>query len=156
MLQKQAQKVFALDVGYGLLHEKLRKNPQVIPLERINIRYYVPQDLPEPIQGITIDVSFISLRLVFPVISSLLPKGGICIALIKPQFEAGRDKVERGGLVRKKKPISKSLRMCLNQPETTISNFKNYFLPIQGGGNIEYLAYWMKCANFLIKLNLGI
>jgi 23S rRNA (cytidine1920-2'-O)/16S rRNA (cytidine1409-2'-O)-methyltransferase len=157
LLQKQAQKVFALDVGYGLLHEKLRKNPQVIPLERINIRYYVPQDLPEPIQGITIDVSFISLRLVFPVISSLLPKGGICIALIKPQFEAGRDKVERGGLVRKKETHIQVLKDVLESARDNHLQLQGItFSPIQGGGgNIEYLAYWMKCANFFDKTEFG-
>lgn len=157
LLQKQAKKVFALDVGYGLLHEKLRKNPRVVPLERINIRYFIPQDLPESIQGITIDVSFISLRLIFPVISSLLPEHGICIALIKPQFEAGKDKVERGGLVRKKEIHIQVLEDVFESARDNHLHLQGVtFSPIQGReGNIEYLACWKKCSNFFDKTEFG-
>ena len=157
LLQNNAKKVFALDVGHGLLHEKLRKNPKVIPLERKNVRYFSPADLPEPIQGITIDVSFISLRLIFPVINSLLPESGICIALIKPQFEAGRDKVERGGLVRKKATHIQVLKDVLESARDNQLHFQGLtFSPIQGGeGNIEYLAYWRKYTNFFDKTEFG-
>ncbi len=157
LLQKQAKKVFALDVGYGLLHEKLRKNPRVVPLEKINIRYFVPQDLPESIQGITIDVSFISLRLIFPVISSLLPEHGICIALIKPQFEAGKDKVERGGLVRKQEIHIQVLTDVFESARDNHLHLQGVtFSPIQGReGNIEYLACWKKCSHFFDKTEFG-
>ncbi|NLJ48805.1 MAG: TlyA family RNA methyltransferase [Candidatus Atribacteria bacterium] len=157
LLQNHAKKVFALDVGYGLLHEKLRMNPKVFPLERRNIRYFSPKDLPEPIQGITVDVSFISLRLIFPVIDSLLPENGIGIALIKPQFEAGRDKVESGGLVRKKATHIQVLKDVLESARDNHLQLQGLtFSPIQGGeGNIEYLAYWRKWTHFFDKTEFG-
>lgn len=157
LLQKQAKKVYALDVGYGLLHEKLRRDPRVVPLERINIRYFSSQDLPEPIQGITIDVSFISLRLIFPVLDSLLPENGICIALIKPQFEAGKNKVERGGLVKKRATHIQVLEEVLRSAQENHLRLQGItFSPIQGGeGNIEYLAYWRKDTYTFDKTEFG-
>ena len=153
LLQSGASKVFALDVGYGLLHEKLRRDPRVIPLERVNSRYLTPQDLNEPIQGITIDVSFISLRLLFPVIATLLTEKGICLALIKPQFEAGREKVGRGGIVKDARIHKEVLGETLVSARDHHLRIQGLtFSPIQGGeGNIEFLAYWVKDSDFFDK-----
>ncbi|HBK53991.1 MAG TPA: TlyA family rRNA (cytidine-2'-O)-methyltransferase, partial [Syntrophomonas wolfei] len=92
-LQHGAIKVFALDVGYGQLDWKLRNDPRVINLERRNIRYFSREELGEAVDIITMDVSFISTTLLFPVIKELLKEDGVIVSLIKPQFEAGRDKV---------------------------------------------------------------
>lgn len=98
LLQHGARRVYAIDVGYGQLHHKLRIDPRVVVMERTNVRYL--EALPEPIDLVTIDVSFISLRLVLPAAWRVLRRGGYVIALVKPQFEAGRQKVGKGGVVR--------------------------------------------------------
>lgn len=100
LLQRGAERVVALDVGYGQLHWKLRRDPRVTILERANVRYLKPQDLEKSVDGAVIDTSFISLRLVVPPLSDLLPEKAYIIALIKPQFEVGKDKVGKGGVVR--------------------------------------------------------
>jgi 23S rRNA (cytidine1920-2'-O)/16S rRNA (cytidine1409-2'-O)-methyltransferase len=100
LLQRGAKKVVAVDVGYGQLHWKLRRDPRVEVLEKTNIRYLRPEDIGEMIDGAVIDVSFISLRLVVPAVSTLLKKEAFIIALVKPQFEAGREQVGKGGVVR--------------------------------------------------------
>lgn len=102
LLQKGIRLVYAVDVGYGLLHWKLRNDPRVIVRERENARYLIPFSFPEEIDLIVIDLSFISLRLILPVIKSLLQKEGEIIALIKPQFEVGKGEVEKGGVIRKR------------------------------------------------------
>jgi 23S rRNA (cytidine1920-2'-O)/16S rRNA (cytidine1409-2'-O)-methyltransferase len=102
LLQHGARHVVALDVGHNQLHWKLRSDPRVTVLEGVNARSLSPSDLPMLGDGadvVTIDVSFISLRLILPVVPALLARAGHVIALVKPQFEAGRDDVERGGLV---------------------------------------------------------
>jgi 23S rRNA (cytidine1920-2'-O)/16S rRNA (cytidine1409-2'-O)-methyltransferase len=103
LLQRGAVKVVALDVGHGQLDWKLRSDPRVVVMERQNARTLTPQDLPEGARRfalITIDVSFISLRQILPVLPPLLDEGGDVVALVKPQFEAGRDEVGKGGIVR--------------------------------------------------------
>jgi 23S rRNA (cytidine1920-2'-O)/16S rRNA (cytidine1409-2'-O)-methyltransferase len=95
-----AKQVYAVDVGYGQLHWKLRNDPRVLVLEKTNIRYLNVSDLPGPADFATIDVSFISLRLVLPQVRALLSTDGAIIALIKPQFEVGKGKVGKGGVVR--------------------------------------------------------
>ena len=100
LLQRGAQKVIAVDVGYGQLAWKLRKDPRVRLLERTNIRHLRSKDLGEPVQGAVVDVSFISLRVVIPVVSQLLTPRAWMIALIKPQFEVGKGQVGKGGVVR--------------------------------------------------------
>ena len=100
LLARGALKVYAVDVGYGQLHWKLRNDPRVVVLERRNIRYLEPEVLPVPPQIATIDASFISLRLVFPQVKKLLAPSGAIVALIKPQFEVGKGKVGKGGVVR--------------------------------------------------------
>ena len=97
MLQNGAVKVFAIDVGDGQLAWKLRNDPRVVPLERTNIRYVTPEDIGEEIDFASVDVSFISLKLVLPVAKTLLADNGEIVALIKPQFEAGREQVGKKG-----------------------------------------------------------
>jgi 23S rRNA (cytidine1920-2'-O)/16S rRNA (cytidine1409-2'-O)-methyltransferase len=104
LLQKGAKRVYAVDVGYGQLAWKLRQDPRVVVLERQNIRYLPKELVPEPIELVTIDTSFISLKLVIPSVMPFLDDNDAwLIALIKPQFEAGRDKVGKGGIVKDEK-----------------------------------------------------
>ncbi len=97
LLSFGARRVYAVDVGYGQLALKLRNDPRVVVLERTNIRYLPEELIPEPVQIITVDTSFISLKLVIPSVLKFLAPDGTLIALIKPQFEAGREAVSRGG-----------------------------------------------------------
>jgi 23S rRNA (cytidine1920-2'-O)/16S rRNA (cytidine1409-2'-O)-methyltransferase len=99
LLQRGARRVVALDVGHGQLDWRLRNDPRVVVIERTNARYLEPADLPGPVDLVTIDVSFISLALVLPVVPPLLAPGADVVALVKPQFEAGREAVGPGGLV---------------------------------------------------------
>ena len=98
LLQRGASKVYAVDVGHGQLHQKLRQDPRVVVMEKVNARY--PLDLPEPVDLVTIDVSFISLTLVIPPVSAHLKTGRQLMALVKPQFEARREEAGRGGVIR--------------------------------------------------------
>ena len=100
LLQQGASKVFAIDVGYGQLDWKIRSDPRVVVMERTNIRYVTPEQLGEPLDLSVIDVSFISLRIVLPAIKALLKPTGQVLCLIKPQFEAGKEKVGKKGVVR--------------------------------------------------------
>jgi 23S rRNA (cytidine1920-2'-O)/16S rRNA (cytidine1409-2'-O)-methyltransferase len=100
LLRRGATKVVALDVGHGQLDWGLRNDPRVLVIERANARTLDPSDLPGPVDIVTIDVSFISLRIILPVVPPLLEPGASVIALIKPQFEAGREDVGKGGIVR--------------------------------------------------------
>jgi 23S rRNA (cytidine1920-2'-O)/16S rRNA (cytidine1409-2'-O)-methyltransferase len=100
LLKRGARNVIAVDVGYGQLHWRLRRDPRVRILERTNIRYLAPDDLQEEIDGAVIDVSFISLRLVVPPVSKLLLREAFILALVKPQFEVGKGQVGKGGVVR--------------------------------------------------------
>lgn len=142
MLQNGAAKVYAIDVGRGQLDWRLRKDERVVCMERTNIRYVRPEDLPSPPSLITVDVSFISLSLVLPVLRELLAPGGQLLCLIKPQFEAGREQVGRKGVVREssvqREVIERIVRLSLSL---------GFFLegldysPIKGPeGNIEYLC----------------
>ena len=146
MLQNGAKKVFAIDVGYGQFSWKLRNDPRVVNMERTNIRYVTANDIDTPIDFASIDVSFISLRLVLPVLYELLSPFGEAVALIKPQFEAGRGQVGKKGVV-------KDINIHLSVVETVLSFAKSIgfsvcgltFSPIKGPeGNIEYLAYLKK------------
>lgn len=98
LLQRGATKVYAIDVGYGILDERVRTDERVVSMERTNARYV--EDLPEPIDIVVIDVSFISLNLMFPAVRKVLRPGGICVPLIKPQFEAGPENIGKRGVVR--------------------------------------------------------
>jgi 23S rRNA (cytidine1920-2'-O)/16S rRNA (cytidine1409-2'-O)-methyltransferase len=103
LLQHGAERVYAVDVGYGQLAWKLRQNPRVIVIERTNIRHMVADTIPAPVDLVTIDVSFISLKIVIPVIVNFLKPDGSILALIKPQFEVGKNQVGKGGVVREPK-----------------------------------------------------
>ncbi len=100
LLQHGARRVYALDVGRAQLHEKLRRDPRVISREGINVRHLKANDLPEPAHLAVFDLSFISLRLVLPPILPHLVAGGLILAMVKPQFEVGKDRVGKGGIVR--------------------------------------------------------
>lgn len=100
LLQHGARRVYAVDVGKGLLHWKLRNDPRVVVREGINARYLEPEHIGEPIDLVAVDVSFISLRLILPSLMGIVKPEGEIIVLVKPQFEAGRDKVGKGGVVR--------------------------------------------------------
>jgi len=141
LLQHGAKRVYAIDVGYGQLAWKLRKDPRVVVMERINVRYL--ESLPEPIDLATVDVSFISLRLVLPPIMRLLKPRGQIIALIKPQFEAGPEKVGRGGVVRDPKVhrsvLTEFLRWALGRGLAVRGLIRS---PIKGAaGNVEFLVH---------------
>jgi len=100
LLQHGASRVYAIDVGYGQLDWKLRQDPRVVVIERTNIRYATEDQLPEPFDLISIDFSFISLKIVIPAIKKFLKKDGKVLALIKPQFEVGKKQVGKGGVVK--------------------------------------------------------
>ena len=145
MLQNGAVKVFAIDVGHGQLDWKLRNDPRVVCMEKTNIRYVKPEDIGEKAGLVSIDVSFISLQLVLPVVKTLIAEDCQVVCLIKPQFEAGREQVGKKGVVRDKavhvevieKTITAAYALGFMLKELTFS-------PIKGPeGNIEYLAELM-------------
>ena len=149
MLQNGATKVYAIDVGYGQLDYKLRIDERVVNMEKCNVRYLDPETIAEPIDFISIDVSFISLKLIFPVCAKVLADDGQIVCLVKPQFEAGREQVGKKGIVRDK-----------NVHKEVIENVIQYaqdngfypvgltFSPVTGAkGNIEYLLALSKSEN---------
>ena len=147
MLQNGAVKVFAVDVGHGQLAWSLRNDPRVICMEKTNIRYVTPEDLGEPVDFSSIDVSFISLTKVLGAIRAYLTDDGEIVALIKPQFEAGREKVGKKGVVREKSThhevIEKVTEFAVS---IEFSVLEITFSPIKGPeGNIEYLVHLKKC-----------
>jgi len=143
LLQRGAEKVIAVDVGYGQLHWKIRQDPRVTVLEKTNIRYLTPDDLQEPINGAVIDVSFISLRIVVPPVSELLRKESFIIALIKPQFEVERHQVGKGGVVRDQslhEEVIKKLSTFFEDLDWTVMG--HIPSPLLGPkGNREFLIY---------------
>ena len=148
MLQNGAAKVYSVDVGYGQLAWKLRGDERVVNMERTNIRYVTEENIGEEIDFASIDVSFISLALVLPVAYRLLSAGGRCVALIKPQFEAGRAQVGKKGVVRDLnvhcEVIEKVVKIAR---EIGFGVLGLSFSPINGPeGNIEYLIYLGKIA----------
>ena len=143
LLQQGAKKVFAIDVGYGQLDWKIRSDPRVVVMERTNIRYVTPDQLGEPLDLSVVDVSFISLRIVLPAIKALLKETGQVLCLIKPQFEAGREKVGKKGVVRDPSIHKEVLDDFVKLAKEL--NFKILgltFSPVKGPeGNIEFLAH---------------
>lgn len=146
MLQNGAKKVYAVDVGYGQLAWKLRCDERVVNIERTNIRHLDADLIDECLDFISIDVSFISLKLVFPVVAKLLKERGTCVALIKPQFEAGRAEVGKKGVVRDIKVHKKVVFECIQYAlDNGLSVTNIDFSPIKGPeGNIEFLMYIAK------------
>lgn len=154
-LQHGAARVYAVDVGYNQLDWSLRNDSRVIVMERTNFRHMRPGDLPEPAPDLaTIDVSFISLRLILPPLMPLLAPGGRVVALIKPQFEAGRDKVGKSGVVRDPGVHREVLQTVLAfAAEQGLVLRGLTFSPITGGdGNVEFLAYWQLAENGLTPI----
>lgn len=143
MLQNGACRVYAVDVGYGQLAWSLRSDPRVICLERTNARYLTAEQIPEPLDFASIDVSFISLKLILPALRPLMKDSGQVAALIKPQFEAGREKVGKKGVVRDPAVHLEVLEQFLNHARESGFTVKGIdFSPIRGPeGNIEYLGY---------------
>ena len=143
LLQQGASKVFAIDVGYGQLDWKIRSDPRVVVMERTNIRYVTPEQLGEPLDLSVIDVSFISLKIVLPTIKTLLKPTGQVLCLIKPQFEAGREKVGKKGVVRDPETHKEVLDMFVslaNELDMRILGLT--FSPVKGPeGNIEFLGH---------------
>ena len=146
MLQNGAARVYAVDVGYGQLAWKLRSDPRVVCLERTNARYLTSEQIPEPLDFASIDVSFISLKLIFPALHGLLKENGHVACLIKPQFEAGREKVGKKGVVRDPKVHLEVLEHFLEHAkESNFTVLGITYSPIRGPeGNIEYLGYLEK------------
>lgn len=145
-LQNGAAKVFAVDVGYGQLAWKLRTDERVVNMERTNIRYVTVADIGAPVDFISIDVSFISLLKIMPAVEPLLKEGGTMVTLIKPQFEAGREHVGKGGIVRDPAIHREVIRRVTDGiAGCGISPLDLTFSPIKGAdGNIEYLLYSRK------------
>ena len=146
LLQNGAEKVYAVDVGYGQLDWRLRNDPRVVCLERTNARYLSTQEIPQPLDFASIDVSFISLKLIFPALYQLLRQGGEIACLIKPQFEAGREKVGKKGVVRDSTVHLEVLEHFLEHArESHFTVLGVTYSPIRGPeGNIEYLGYLRK------------
>ena len=143
LLQQGASKVFAIDVGYGQLAWKIRNDPRVVVMVRTNIRYVTPEDLGQPLDLSVIDVSFISLSLVLPVVKTLLKPTGQVLCLIKPQFEAGKDKVGKKGVVRDAAVHEEVLQNFISLAKSLGFTIRNLtFSPVKGPeGNIEFLAH---------------
>ncbi|MBQ4565798.1 MAG: TlyA family RNA methyltransferase, partial [Oscillospiraceae bacterium] len=143
LLQKGAKKVFAIDVGYGQLAWSIRTDPRVVCMERTNIRYVTPEQLGEPLDLSVVDVSFISLKIVLPAIKALLKTTGQVLCLIKPQFEAGKEKVGKKGVVRDPevhKEVLDNFLALAAELNFTVRNLT--FSPVKGPeGNIEFLGH---------------
>jgi 23S rRNA (cytidine1920-2'-O)/16S rRNA (cytidine1409-2'-O)-methyltransferase len=143
MLQNGARKVYAVDVGYGQLAWSLRQDPRVVCLERTNARYLTAAQIQERLDFASIDVSFISLKLILPALRPLLGENGQVVCLVKPQFEAGRDKVGKKGVVRDPTVHQEVLEHFLEhaaQADFYVAGLT--YSPIRGPeGNIEYLGY---------------
>ena len=143
MLKQGARKVYAVDVGYGQLDQSLRVDPRVVVREKTNARYLQPQDFDEPVDFISIDVSFISLELILPPARKILRPGGQLVALIKPQFEVGKKDVGKGGIVRdtdKRDQVVERIRSFASNLGFVIAGVTES--PVKGmEGNVEFLIW---------------
>ena len=153
MLQNGAKKVYSVDVGYGQLAWKLRNDERVVNLERTNMRYVTDEQVPDKIDFFSVDVSFISLKLILPVARELLSDDGEAVCLIKPQFEAGKENVGKNGVVRDKKVhvdvVDMIIDFCLNNGFDVLGLD---YSPIKGPqGNIEYLIHIKKADTPTLK-----
>ncbi len=143
MLIEGARKVYSIDVGYGQLAWKLRSDPRVINMERTNFRYVTHEEIPEEIDFASVDVSFISLKHIIPPMKELLKNAGRAVCLIKPQFEAGKEKVGKKGVVRELETHIEVVRSIFDFVlENGFKVLELDYSPIKGPqGNIEYLIY---------------
>ena len=158
MLQNGAVKVYSVDVGHGQLDWKLRNDERVVCMEKTNIRYVKPTDIDEELDFASIDVSFISLTKVLLPVKELLKEDGCIVCLIKPQFEAGREKVGKKGVVRDKKVHFEVIDMVINYADSIeLHPLMLDFSPVKGPeGNIEYLLYLTKDKSFKDKVENNI
>jgi len=142
LLQRGAARVYAVDVGWGQLDAKLRADPRVVVREKVNARSLTAADVPEPVGLAAVDVSFISLRLVLPAVAARVAKGGALVALVKPQFEAGRKEVPRGGVVRSEATRRRVVDEILAAGESLgLETLGSVPSPILGArGNAEFLV----------------
>jgi 23S rRNA (cytidine1920-2'-O)/16S rRNA (cytidine1409-2'-O)-methyltransferase len=147
MLKHGARKVYAIDVGYGQLDVSLRNDPRVVNREKVNARYLQPENFDEPLDFVSIDVSFISLKLILPAVAGFLPHGEL-VALIKPQFEVGKHEVGKGGIVR-----DEEKRSAVVESVVTFARDEGFDVqgviesPVKGAeGNVEYLMYALRKA----------
>lgn len=144
LLQHGARRVYGIDVGYGQVHEKIRTDQRVVVIERTNLRHYVHAG--DPIDMVTLDLSFISITKIIDVIAGLLPVGGVVIALIKPQFEAEKGQVPKGGVIKDEAQRTAIVTRVVS--DIVAAGFENKGIitsPITGGeGNVEYLGYFVK------------
>lgn len=143
MLQNGAQKVYAVDVGYNQLDYRLRTDPRVVCMERTNARYLSPEIIAQPLDFASVDVSFISLSLILPALHTLMKEDGQAVCLVKPQFEAGKDKVGKKGVVRDPKVHLEVLEhFLIHAKDAGFTVLDMEFSPIRGPeGNIEYLGW---------------
>lgn len=157
LLQHGAQKVYAVDVGYGQLAWKLRNDGRVVSLERTNLRYVTKDQIPEELDLAVMDVSFISVRLVLPAVKALLRPEADIVCLIKPQFEAGREEVGKKGVVRDSAVHEEVIRSVLAfAPTIGLSVMGLDFSPIKGPeGNIEYICHMKNAALDAPEIDVG-
>lgn len=155
MLQNGAVKVYSMDVGYGQLDWKLRTDQRVVNMEKCNVRYLNPDDIPDPLDFISVDVSFISLKMILPVAEKLLKEDGEMVCLVKPQFEAGREQVGKKGIVRDPEVHQEVIRNCIGYAQENGLKFQGLtYSPVTGAkGNIEYLLY--VCKQEKVRYNQG-
>ena len=155
MLQNGASKVYAIDVGYGQLDWKLRNDPRVINMEKCNVRYLDTALIEEPVDFISIDVSFISLRLIFPVAAQVLADDGEIVCLVKPQFEAGREQVGKKGIVRDQKVHQEVIEKVIGYAASEGLYPQGLtYSPVTGAkGNIEYLLHLSKQENLCYNVS---
>ncbi len=141
LLQNGADKIYAIDVGESLLHDSLKNNPRIVRMENVNARYLEKEDFAEDIQGVTIDVSFISLKLIIPAIKRILSENGNAFLLIKPQFECEKKNIGKSGIVHPSahvKIVKNIVEFCI---ETGLYPFGIVNAPIRKGKNIEYILH---------------
>ncbi|MEI6564154.1 MAG: TlyA family RNA methyltransferase [bacterium] len=147
LLQHGAARVYAVDVGKGQLDWRLRNDPRVVVREEINARYLTDRDIPESFRFAVVDVSFISLTLILPPVTKLLMPGGQMVSLIKPQFEAGRENVGKGGVVRDpavREAVVERVRQ-FGMRASPLEWLGCCESPVKGpAGNVEFLAWWKK------------
>lgn len=156
LLKRGASRVYAVDVGYGQLAWSIRNDPRVVTMERTNIRYVTRSQIPEKLQLAAIDVSFISLNLVLPAVRELLSDDADVLCLIKPQFEAGREKVGKKGVIRDSGTHMEVLNDFIKNAENMGFRVKNLtYSPIKGPeGNIEFLG-WLSLSGESNTIDVG-
>lgn len=157
MLQNGAEKVYAIDVGYGILDYSLRINPKVVNIEKTNIRYLDFNLILDPIEFISIDVSFISLTLVLPIAAKLIEDNGQIVCLVKPQFEAGKDQVGKGGIVKDKAIHIHVIEKIINCAKSENLKLEGItYSPVKGAkGNIEYLLLLRKIEEDALEIDVS-